>query len=428
MDNIQGAYACLIIAIIIMGLGTGFFKANISPLIAEQIDVSRMTTTTLPNTGEKVIVDPNMTLTRLFMLFYFMINVGALAGQIGMSFAEKYVGFWLEYTLPTIIFLLCFPILFFGRKYYVKSPPAGSLLPSVLRIFWYCTKPCLSWNPYRTYKNMKADEFWERALPSRVSVENRPAWMTYDDQWIWETRRAFKACQVFSLLPLYQLAYGQMSSNLTSQAATMELHGTPNQIVGNLDPFAILLLAPTLDYVLYPFLRRRGWRVSPLKRIALGFQVAACAMVYAAVTQHFIYKKSPCGHYASTCEQRAPINVWEQAGSYLLIATSELLVNVPALEYAYSKAPPKLRSFVMAVQLFTSAISSALSEAFNPITEDPKLVENYSIVAGLASGAGIAFAILFYNLDKQEENLNNLDRDAERIVVEQEHLKKHQKA
>lgn len=148
-------------------------------------------------------------------------------------------------------------------------------------------------------------------------------------------------------------------------------------------------------------------------------------MVYAAVTQHYIYKMSACGSYAATCDTKVPLTVWQQSGAYILIATSELFVNVPALEYAYSKAPKKMKSFVMGIQLFTSAISAALGEAFNPISQDPKLVENYGIIAGLVSAAGIVFVIFFRHLDKQEEHLNNLDREGERLEDEVMHYHKH---
>lgn len=163
-----------------------------------------------------------------------------------MSFAEKYVGFWFSFSIPTFLFLICFPILMIFRTKYVRNPPSGSLLPSVLRIFWHCTKPCVSWNPIKTYKLMKADGFWERAKPSKIPLESRPKWMTFDDLWVLKTRRSFKACQVFVLLPIYQLSYNQMSSNLVAQAATMKLNGTPNQIVQNLDPLAISTLSSHL--------------------------------------------------------------------------------------------------------------------------------------------------------------------------------------
>ena len=44
--------------------GTGFFKANISPLLAEQNTDRRMRVETLP-TGERVIVDPAVTNSRI---------------------------------------------------------------------------------------------------------------------------------------------------------------------------------------------------------------------------------------------------------------------------------------------------------------------------------------------------------------------------
>lgn len=49
---------------------------------------------------------------------------------------------------------------------------------------------------------------------------------------------------------------------------------------------------------------------------------------------------------------------------YVLIAFSEILASITGLEYAFMKAPKNMRSLVMSVFLFMSAISSALGEAF----------------------------------------------------------------
>jgi POT family proton-dependent oligopeptide transporter len=61
------------------------------------------------------------------MYFYMFVNIGSLTGQIGMVYAEKYVGFWLSYLLPTIVFLICPLVLILGRKRYVLTPPSGSV-------------------------------------------------------------------------------------------------------------------------------------------------------------------------------------------------------------------------------------------------------------------------------------------------------------
>lgn len=57
------------------------------------------------NKGERVIVDPAVTASRIYLWFYLCINVGSLAGSIAMVWAEKYVGFWLSFLLPTL--MLC---------------------------------------------------------------------------------------------------------------------------------------------------------------------------------------------------------------------------------------------------------------------------------------------------------------------------------
>lgn len=59
------------------------------------------------------------------------------------------------------------------------------------------------------------------------------------------------------------------------------------------------------------------------------------------------------------------LSVWIQSGSYVLIALSEILASITGLEYAFTKAPKNMRSLVMAVFLFTNAISAAIGEAFN---------------------------------------------------------------
>ena len=79
----HNSLAAFIIGLIIMGSGTGAFKPNISPLIAEQLPLTKMSIRVTKN-GERVIVDPAVTASRVYHYFYMFINIGALVGQIGM--------------------------------------------------------------------------------------------------------------------------------------------------------------------------------------------------------------------------------------------------------------------------------------------------------------------------------------------------------
>ncbi|KDQ16329.1 hypothetical protein BOTBODRAFT_54116 [Botryobasidium botryosum FD-172 SS1] len=396
------------LSMIIMGIGTGGFKANISPLVAEQYKKTKLYISTTKS-GERVIVDPGYTVSRIYMYFYFFINIGALVGQISMTYAEKYVGFWLAYTLPTIVFCLCPIILWIGRNRYVRSPPTGSVLAGALRILRFCLRGRLSFNPARTIRNLKADDFWETAKPSSQSIESRPSWMTYDDNWVEEVKRGFKACAVFCWFPIYWLTYNQINNNLVSQAATMTTNGVPNDVLSNLDPFALIIFIPVCDILIYPALHRLKINFSPLKKIGFGFFTGCAAMIWAAVLQHYIYKTNPCGEYAGTCETPSPLNVWIQTGSYVLIAFSEIFASITGLEYAFTKAPKNMRSLVMSVFLFMTALANAIGEAFVALSADPLLVWNYGVMAVLAFIAGTIFWTVTRKLDRQEDELNNLD-------------------
>lgn len=100
----SGSIACFAIGIVIMGVGVGGFKSNISPLIAEQCTDVQIRVETNKK-GERVIMDPAVTVSRVFLYFYMMVNFGSLFGSISMVYAEKYVGFYLSFLLPT--FMLC---------------------------------------------------------------------------------------------------------------------------------------------------------------------------------------------------------------------------------------------------------------------------------------------------------------------------------
>ncbi|EWZ45359.1 POT family proton-dependent oligopeptide transporter [Fusarium oxysporum f. sp. radicis-lycopersici 26381] len=408
IGNQGGALGAMIIAIIVIGFGTGGFKPNVNPLIVEQLGEQYMHVKTLKS-GERVIVDPAVTIERVYLWFYFCINVGALVGQVTMVFAEKEVGFWLSYTLPTFMLCLCPLVMWLNRHKYERRPPGGSVLGQALKTWFLAQKGCWSINPVATWKNLHKDDFWEKVKPSNFSHETRPKWMTFDDAWVDELSRGFNACAVFCWYPIFWLCYNQINNNLISQAAVMQRHGVPNDILSNLNPFALLIFIPLNDFFIYPALRKAGFRFTPIKKITAGFFTGAAAMIWAAVVQHYIYQKSECGKYASGEDCAAvEINVWAQTGSYVLIALSEVFASITSLEYAFSKAPKNMRSMVQAVALFMTAFSAALGQALVGLAADPLLVWNYGVVAILAVIAGTCFYVQFRDLDVHEDDLNAL--------------------
>ncbi|KAE8149096.1 POT family-domain-containing protein [Aspergillus avenaceus] len=409
IKNPNGSIACFAIGLIIMGVGTGGFKSNISPLIAEQYREEHPYIKTLPS-GERVIVDPAVTIGRIYLYYYLTVNIGSILGQISMVYAERFVGFWLSYFLPTCLFLCCPTVLFFCRKNYYLVKPTGSVYIQAIRLWRLAMKGRWSMNPARMFiPNPKP--FWESVKPSALGP-NRPEWMTFDDEWVDEVARGLKACRVFLWYPLYWLAYNQMLNNLTSQAATMHLGGVPNDIINNFNPLSLIIFIPIFDRVIYPGVRKAGINFTPLKRITTGFFVAGASMIAATVLQHYIYTTGPCGKEANYCldefGKHSPISVWVQAIIYILGGISEIFASITSLEYAFTKAPKNMRSLVQAVALFMNAFSSAIGQAFVGLAKDPLLVYNYMVVTILAFVGGIGFWLTNYKLDRQEDALNNL--------------------
>jgi POT family proton-dependent oligopeptide transporter len=121
--------------------------------------------------------------------FYMAVNLGS-TGAISASFLARDNGFWVAYLVPTCVFAAV-PIVLFGcrsgrifallavtnqawaRKYYVVTPPRGSILLETFRVIGVCLVARWSWNPIATWRNITRSTFWDPAKPGKCSL--RPA-------------------------------------------------------------------------------------------------------------------------------------------------------------------------------------------------------------------------------------------------------------
>jgi POT family proton-dependent oligopeptide transporter len=397
-----------ILAVIIIGLGTGGIKSNVAPLIADQYKRRQMVIGTDKKTGERVIIDPAITIQRIYMVFYFCINAGSLS-LIATPYMELYTDFWSAYLLCLCVFLIGTLVLVLGRKVYIVRPPEGSIITNAFRVIWMMIKQ----------RKMDA------AKPSYQAGLGNNAVLKWDDHFVDEVKRALVACQVFCFYPIYWVVYGNFSNNFVTQAGQMAGHGIPNDLMQNFDPIAIIVFLPLVDQVLMPFLRKRNIAFPPINRITCGFWVASLAMVYAAVIQHYIYAAGPCygqplcdaAKDASGTIQGNNIHIATQTGAYMLIGISEIFASVTGLEYAYTKAPPSMKSFVQAMYLLTNAFGSAISEALNPLLYDPAIMYMFAGLAVASFLAGCAIWILFHHLNDTEDEMNQLDEDYDKDPI-----------
>ncbi|TFK95692.1 peptide transporter PTR2B [Pterulicium gracile] len=410
LENINGAVGLLVLSIIVMGLGAGAIKSNVSPLIAEQY-TGKLRKEILPS-GETVIKSPALTYQSIYLYFYAAINLGS-AGSISASFLARDHGYWTAFLVPTCIFCAVPFILAVGKKHYVVTPPRGSILLETVRVIRMAMKPAWSLNPRKTHRAIKANDFWDVARPSHYPAGDVPAHITWDDEFVGEVARTCNACAVFLFFPIFWLCYSQIDGNLATVAASMKLNGTPNDLIQNLNPISIVIMVPLMDKLVYPFLRKRGINFSPIKRIFTGFIVAGIAMLYAGVLQHFIFKESPChDNQPSECltaaelPNPANINVWIVSGPYILVGLAEIFASITSLEYAFTKAPKRMKSVVMAFSQFQTALSSALNFAFTELNKEEKFTWLFGVFGIAAWIAGGLFLFTFWELDKREAQLN----------------------
>jgi len=187
-----------ITAILLLGIGTGGIKSNVSPLIAEQYQRKVPAISTLPS-GERVILDPAVTIQRIYMVFYLCINVGSLS-VLATPYMEDYVGFWSAFLMCTCVFMCGFVVLLLGQKHYIVRPPKGSIITDAFKAMWIMV----------INRNMDAPK------PSYVAEHGGSA-VPWSDQFIDELKRALVACKVFAFYPIYWVCYGQFSNNFVSQ-------------------------------------------------------------------------------------------------------------------------------------------------------------------------------------------------------------------
>ncbi|KAI9790409.1 MAG: peptide transporter ptr2 [Candelina submexicana] len=400
------AFGGLISSMILIGIGTGGIKSNVGPLIAEQYRGTKQTIKTLKS-GERVIVDPAITIQRIYMIFYLCVNIGSLSA-IATTELELHVGFWAAYLLPFLVFCVGFCVLLGGKKFYIVRPPRGSVITHAFKAMWIAL-----------LNKGKMDA----AKPSYQDEYGRKYTTPWNDHFIDELKRGLVACKVFIFFPIYWVVYTQMLNNFISQAGQMELHGIPNDIMQNIDPLTIVIFIPIMDRLIYPLLRR--WKITfkPITRITMGFFVGSLAMAYAAIVQHLIYQRGPCYEAPLACDAAGPhgaipnsIHVAVQTPAYLFIGLSEIFASITGLEYAYTKAPPSMKSFVMAIFLLTSAGGSALGIALSPTAKDPKLLWMYTGLGIASFIAGISFWFTFKRYNATEEEMNELERHGDKAV------------
>ncbi|KAL2131774.1 hypothetical protein VTI74DRAFT_4624 [Chaetomium olivicolor] len=398
------------LSVYILAIGAAMFKPNVSPLLLDQVTTTVPKVITLPS-GERVIEDPEATTERVMLWFYLMINIGGFMG-IATAYSEKYVGWWLAFLIPLILYLPLPLLLWFLRKRVILHPPGGSDLPNVFKVLSVCLRR-------GGFKKIGRAGFWDLAKPSNIAAAGLES--TYPTQWndqfVDDVRRTFQATGIFCFFPIQYLNDNGIGAAASFLSTMLETNGVPNDVISNFNAISIIAFAPVLNYGLYPLLRKMNIQYGPVARITTGLALSTLGGVGYTLLNYYAYKESPCGEYGSSdCQIGtgvAPITIWYMAIPFAIGGISELFVNVPAYGIAYSRAPVNMRGLVSALNLFNTAIAYAIGLACSSVITDPHLTWDFGGPAIAGGVLTVVFYFTFRHIDKEEyilsQNTNDTD-------------------
>ncbi|KAI5868388.1 POT family-domain-containing protein [Durotheca rogersii] len=405
------------LSLYMLSIGAAQFKPNISPTVIDQSPHKFAHVVTDTN-GERVIVDPEESINSVMLWFYLLINIGACFG-IPTTYLAKIVGYWAAYLIPTILYLMLPPLLWYLNPRLVKQPPGGSDLGNVFKVLGDIFA-------HGGLARIGRKGFWELGKPSVRRAAGSTKVYEYDDQFVNDVRRTFQACGIFLFSPIWQINDGGLGAAANALTAGMDTNGLPNDLLDNLNSVSIVIMVPIMNHLIYPFLRKRGIKWGPISRMTFGFALGTVGSVGYSILQYFVYKTSPCGWNSTTCAQILPegettvstVSYAYYAIPVIITAISEIFVNVTAYGIAYSRAPKNMKGLVASLNLAMTAISAAIGLATAPAIRDPYLIWAFAGPTIAGGTLTIIFWFTFRHIDKEEfvlnTDFNDLKKDSDR--------------
>ncbi len=287
--------------------------------------------------GDQIPPEKEGQLSRLYDLYYWMINLGSTVATVLVPLLLDHVSARVAFGVPGIAMAMALAVFWAGRRKYRRAPPARARAAAGER------------------------------LPAGSSL-----------------RSVGRIAAVFAPVTVFWSLFFQYGSSWTLQADKMrrDVLGfrIPAGNVQTLDAGMVLLLIPVFAIWVFPAVERRGIRVTALRKMTVGMFVTILSFVAAAAVQRALDAGL------------APHVAW-QVPQYLFLAVGEVLVSVTALEFAYSQAPPSLKSVIMGLWYLTIASGSFLTAVVARLNRFQG-VAFFAFFAALMLAAAVTFALV----------------------------------
>ncbi|NCI47571.1 POT-type proton-dependent oligopeptide transporter [Sediminibacterium soli] len=315
-----GSYTLFSTGLIVIACCAGGIKSCVSANVGDQFDKSN-----------------EHLLSKVYGWFYMAINTGGTLAPLFIPLLKEKYGPDIAFGVPGILMAIATIIFWLGRKKFKRVPPAGIKRENFVTISFYAL--------IKVFRRKPGQKVWE-AVGEKYSAES-----------IDGIKAVYRVLAVFAFTPIFWALWDQNLSEWVLQATRLDLTITgdfkllPEQ-VNFVNPLFLVLLIPVFNSVIFPFLEKRGIRVTPLRKIGGGMVIIGVCFVIIALLQGQI-------------DAGGKPSVWWQILAYVLLAASEILVSVTCLEYAYTHSPKSMKSTMSALYLLGISAGNLLTGLIN---------------------------------------------------------------
>lgn len=280
-------------------------------------------------------------LEQVFNWFYLAINLGAAISTLATPWLLVHYGPHVAFSVPGVLMLIATIVFWMGRWKFVHVPPNPQLL---------------------------VDFFAPQTLFAVLRLSG-----------------------IYAFYAVFWALYDQTGGAWVLQAEKMDrvwmkTEWLPAQ-VQTINPVLVLVFIPLFSLVVYPFVDRFLFVLSPLRKIGIGLFLTAISFSLPALIETWI----DAGHRP---------NISWQLLAFVLITAAEVLISPTGLEFSYTQAPKGLKSFVMSLFLLAVSVGNALASAVNYAIQNPDGTSRlsgasyYWFFAGLMFAAACVFPIV----------------------------------
>ncbi|ESO87044.1 hypothetical protein LOTGIDRAFT_229242 [Lottia gigantea] len=381
----EGRRAYFLAGLVLVGIGTGGIKANVSPFGAQQVE----------DLGESAVQS-------FFNWFYWFINAGAMIAYTAVAYVQQEVSFAWGFFIPLASMVLALIIFLSFRGQYTHSPPTGSVLTTVFKV---CRQSC---------KRKAPSEGGEKRFFDGARDKYGGSFSDYIVDGI---ICVLRVVPIFSMLIIYWAIYSQMQSTFFLQAERMDVRvggkPIPAAMLNVFNTIIIIILIPLVDRGIYPLFQKCGKQITHLQRMGIGMILAALSVTVAGIVE--IYRKKDLETNGGFIQELADKNfnastlsVFIQVPQFALVGASEVFASVSGLEFAFTQAPQSMQGFLTGLFYVASGLGSYVANAIIKIIEVstksdpwfPKDINNgkteylYFVLAGIMGVNFIVFVII----------------------------------